>query len=673
MKIQVPCIAVVGDRSSGKSSVLEAITGLRFPVKDNIGTRFPIELHLCPTSHGQDATFNVRIQSTDSSKQEEFEVNKDSFDESDISGIIDAAEEAILEGGARFSEDALVINMRGPGVPHLSLVDLPGFHPPQEDEQSTSDREIVDHILKRYMAKCIILAIVSAQHPALSQKVLSEVQRYDEDNTRTLGIVTKPDLQASSIKNESDLMCFVKSIDESVRTPTWGWHILRNRSDTEISNTNEERDQKEERFFESGHWSNVLSRNLGSQALRIKLNNILLDYSERDVHGLSKDCKEVIAECKDRLALLGEPRPTAHELRTHLEQLASRFHNLCLHAIEGHYDDNFFGGLFPERGSGWFEDNRIRKLQALLHDQNQAFAHVIRTKGSKRIIIPKTLDVSQPQTSVPTSLQELIDRYDFEEPAKIASKDVVAHLQLLLPAYQGREFPGTVNDTLVVKLFREQAQPWEAIARHHIHLMLSVTEEFVKKLVYHITNPDLNTFSRIVAKIVEPFFDMKSTVLESKLQELLYHYKSGGLQIIDAEYRALLALKRQKNGHIDQVRGPFEKRPQESRKEMGEMNQVHGTFGSEIDDLIDKSETYYEMSLRTFTDNIVILAIENCLIRDLPTIIAADKFKQMTNDELEELASETPDIQEARQQQQVELASMKECLQTCLKWKLMRE
>lgn len=72
-------------------------------------------------------------------------------------------------------------------------------------------------------------------------------------------------------------------------------------------------------------------------------------------------------------------------------------------------------------------------------------------------------------------------------------------------------------------------------------------------------------------------------------------------------------------------------------------------------------------------DNVVILAIENCLIRDLPSIIATDKFKQMTDDEIEQLASEAPDIQEARQQQHIELRFTEECLQTCLKWKMKRE
>ena len=44
--VELPQIIVVGDQSSGKSSVLEAISGLRFPTKDILCTRFATELIL---------------------------------------------------------------------------------------------------------------------------------------------------------------------------------------------------------------------------------------------------------------------------------------------------------------------------------------------------------------------------------------------------------------------------------------------------------------------------------------------------------------------------------------------------------------------------------------------------------------------------------------------------
>ena len=48
--VSLPQIIVCGDQSSGKSSVLDAISGVSFPVKSNLSTRFPTELVLRKTS-----------------------------------------------------------------------------------------------------------------------------------------------------------------------------------------------------------------------------------------------------------------------------------------------------------------------------------------------------------------------------------------------------------------------------------------------------------------------------------------------------------------------------------------------------------------------------------------------------------------------------------------------
>ena len=44
--VALPQLIVCGDQSSGKSSVLEAISGISFPTKDNLCTRFATEVIL---------------------------------------------------------------------------------------------------------------------------------------------------------------------------------------------------------------------------------------------------------------------------------------------------------------------------------------------------------------------------------------------------------------------------------------------------------------------------------------------------------------------------------------------------------------------------------------------------------------------------------------------------
>jgi hypothetical protein len=54
--VSLPQIIVCGDQSSGKSSVLEALSGVSFPIKSSLCTRFPTELVLRRAPH-----FSARV------------------------------------------------------------------------------------------------------------------------------------------------------------------------------------------------------------------------------------------------------------------------------------------------------------------------------------------------------------------------------------------------------------------------------------------------------------------------------------------------------------------------------------------------------------------------------------------------------------------------------------
>lgn len=75
------------------------------------------------------------------------------------------------------------------------------------------------------------------------------------------------------------------------------------------------------------------------------------------------------------------------------------------------------------------------------------------------------------------------------------------------------------------------------------------------------------------------------------------------------------------------------------------------------------------MSLRTFTDNVIILAIENCLVRDLPNVFTTRAVNRMKRAELEQLASESPEIQVERDEVQREYDSLNRGLEACNRYR----
>ncbi|KAK0954179.1 hypothetical protein LTS01_024037, partial [Friedmanniomyces endolithicus] len=128
--IDLPQIVVCGDQSAGKSSVLEAISGIRFPTKDNLCTRFATELVL-----RRDENAGVKVSIIPGSNRDDHEKQRLSefshevdMNSPDIGGLIEEAKQVMgLSQTKVFSSDVLRVEFQGVNQPHLTLVDLPGL------------------------------------------------------------------------------------------------------------------------------------------------------------------------------------------------------------------------------------------------------------------------------------------------------------------------------------------------------------------------------------------------------------------------------------------------------------------------------------------------------------------------------------------------------------------
>lgn len=673
--VDLPQIIVVGDQSSGKSSVLEAISRVRFPVKEGVCTRFATELVLRTDPQTR---IDVKVQPAAASGDVLYTFNETRFDKEELPRIIEMAKARLLRDNAAFSEDILRIEISSPDVPHLTLVDLPGFYHAEDENQSAEGRKIVDRLVETYMERknSIILAIVSARNQVIMQKVLSKVKAHDKNQERTLGIITKPDLLIPGSQDEDKFIKLARNQELSHRLAL-GWHVLRNRSEMEGSLTPQERDSKEREFFDSGIWSAIPSNNRGVNTLRKKLANILLDHIRQNLDTLIKNIEENLDNRRKKLQRLGSPRSSPAQLRAHLDKIASQFQLLSLRAIEGNYSDEFFGGLYPDDMSASMDDGRIRKLRALVRDLNRTFAYILSTKGSRRVILADDADAQDSddgnltgeEASLPSFLHVLATQYPFRTPEKVSRDTIKAELEPLSSANQGTEFPGTTNDLIAVKLFQDQSRPWEAIARFHIGFILRIVKSFTEKLVTHITGLDQTTCSAILLNVVDPFFEERTPMLENKLQELLCHFRSGYPQPSDAEFRQALTRRRQKQLTAELLQNLLASRPElfteKGKQQLAGLGVSARKSEFGVDGLIDKSETYYELSLRNFTDNVIILAIENCLIKDLPTIITTGAVSRMENKILERLAAESTDIRVERAELEGECEALQKGLDLC--------
>lgn len=121
--LQLPQLVVCGDQSSGKSSVLEAITEIPFPRKENLCTRFATEIVLRRAKTESISTKIIPDKSRPAHEQiklQEFKKTINGFGE--LAPLMDEAMTLMgldngnsLGGLKAFSRDVLSIEISGPG------------------------------------------------------------------------------------------------------------------------------------------------------------------------------------------------------------------------------------------------------------------------------------------------------------------------------------------------------------------------------------------------------------------------------------------------------------------------------------------------------------------------------------------------------------------------------
>ncbi|KAH7139900.1 P-loop containing nucleoside triphosphate hydrolase protein [Dactylonectria estremocensis] len=613
--VNLPQIIVVGEQSSGKSSVLEAISHVRFPVERGLCTRFATELVL---RQAPETRVNVSVRFADKSKAPQ-SFQRRGFHEDDLPEIIKEAKECMgfTRAGKDFSKDVLRLEIQGPGMYPLTLVDLPGLFHAETETQSLNGKETVDELVEGYMRQknSIILVVIAANAQLASQVALRRVKEMDPQRQRTLGVITKPDLTHAGLEDEETYLRVAKN-QEGANKFHLGWHVLHNRTEKETSL--KARDETEEKFFRTGAWATLPRDDCGIATLRKKLSRVLYNHIRTSLPGVIKDIEGKLGERQEELDRLGKSRSTREDMRSFLLGISSDFQRLARDGVYGRYNDAFFGGL----------DDDDRKLRAQLRNFNRAFDHILKTKGAKTVLTDTSdLEDMLEGENIPEYLQEFLERYayDFPDPEFIMTHDLIAQLEKQAARNQGLEFPGSPNKDLAIQLFKEKAAPWRDIAEFHLSRVTFIAKAFVDQLFKHVVGqPGTNrTTEAILSTCVDPFFEEKEKMLGEKLEELLRPYAEAYALPLDAEFYRSLS--------------------QQSS---------------------DRS-----MSRRTFTDNVINLAIESCLVHDIPDILTPTKVHRMNEARLEELAGESEDSKARRENLKEEIDILRQGLAQCLRYR----
>ncbi|KAL9610785.1 MAG: hypothetical protein Q9167_004541, partial [Letrouitia subvulpina] len=660
--VQLPQLIVCGDQSSGKSSVLEAISGIPFPIKDNLCTRFATEVIL---RHASTESISVAIvPDTIRSKEErsrllEFRHTLSQLE--DFSSLVDKAKDhmSVTIGNNAFSTDVLRLEISGPDQPHLTIVDLPGLIHSQNRSQSDEDVKLVKKMVHDYMSngRSIILAVVSAKNDYANQIILKLAQKIDKFGRRTIGIITKPDTLPPGSESEASFLSLARNMDIEFRL---GWHVLKNRDYSERHTSMNARNQAEKIFFEQGAWKDFPREDVGISTLRDKLSEILFGQIKAELPALIDDIEQQAQDCEATLIKLGSSRDTVDQQRLFLLQISQDFQVLAKAAVDGSYGDEFFGEPRSKEGSA-------KRLRAIIQNQNIQFAEKVRLHGQNRRI---------------TDNDEVYDDTNDDgsptEKKSLSRSAFIDEIHDLLSNMRGRELPGTYQPLLVGDLFREQSKPWEGLARSHMRAAWDVAKFFLDILLSHLA--DETTADRLLHQMVYPSMDRIRHILDEKVSEILKAYKNSH-PITYNHYFTETIQKVKEKRRIEQMTQrlqdhwgggvDFSQPVEMETLDVSEMISAL-TISTEADmdryacmEILDCMEAYYKVAMKTMIDNVTIQAIELCLLANIDKVFTPSDVQQMDAELVGRIASEPTHHRSLRETTSRKLAALQSGLEIC--------
>jgi GTPase SAR1 family protein len=519
--IGLPQIVVVGDQSTGKSSVVEALTRVPFPRAHGKCTRFTTQIRLCRSDQIDTVISILPEPGTSEEEKKTLGGFKQSFgDDADFGTIFERAMDAIFQSGGNhsfLSKHTLDIKISGPDQPHLTVVDLPGIIHSAHTETTETDKNAILALARTYMDKerTIILPVVSGSEDISKQAILMEAKRFDRNGIRTLGIIINPD-KTESKEREKEFINLASNKDSKNKLHL-GWHILRNRTHNEIHFTHVERDRTEKDFFENSDWGRMLDPSqLGVEALSKRLSTQLIRHFTAEVFKVEDDIKFKLAECREKLAQLGEDYDTPEEMSAEFARLSTGSLRLIRAAILAH--GNLTGEVFfPTHEDG---EHYARNIRSRIAKQNAFFAEHMEKWGSSCVIVD---DKSSHAGKVPP-LKGLCST--LRKKTKTHSEYLKFEVQRLVEENSGKELSMDIDAKLVYRFFQSYSSSWIEFAMQHIQDVHKLCEEFMTELLQYAWPKQIGM--RVNYKFIQSGID---TMLKNALYEL-EHLKTDRLRYV---------------------------------------------------------------------------------------------------------------------------------------------
>ncbi|KAI8996220.1 P-loop containing nucleoside triphosphate hydrolase protein [Trametes punicea] len=357
--LNLPRIAVIGNQSAGKSSLVEAMSKIKVPRDAGTCTRCPMELRL--SSSDEEWTCQVAVRwecgpdGRGSRQVREVPFGDCLTDPDDVELMLRRAQAAVLnmktdqayyldkdaealkqlskDAPQTFSRNVVCIDLTGPGLPDISFVDLPGLI---QNDDGNGEVQLVEELVRSYISSSntLILMALPMTDDIQNQKAAQLAREVDPNGLRTIGALTKPDaIPDGSLGLKR---AYLDVVEGRAHRTRHGYYVVRQPDDAERQQkiTHAQARAAETKFFASQKpWAASEHRH------RFGVDNLIGCVSERlteliraDLPRIQQEVSAQRGECMRRLEALP---PKTTEPQIHVLRLTTSFADEVKQYIQG--------------------------------------------------------------------------------------------------------------------------------------------------------------------------------------------------------------------------------------------------------------------------------------------------------------------------------------------------
>ncbi|KAJ3559507.1 hypothetical protein NM688_g311 [Phlebia brevispora] len=376
----LPRIAVIGNQSAGKSSLVEAISGITVPRASGTCTRCPMECRLIHSNRPWQCQVLLRKETDENGNKipaKEVPFGPLLHDKTQLEEMLRRAQLAVLNpsvspslfenfdtkslkpgekplGSVKqlaFSDDVVCLDLQAPEVTDLSFIDLPGIISNVASGEDRGNIEAVKSMVKEHIkGNTLILLTITMRDDIDNQGAAFLAHEEDEKGLRTIGVLTKPD----TIQHGEE-QAWLSVLEGASHPLKHGYFVTKQPSPKELEEkiSFETARQRERAFFEgTAPWSDrtTLRNRMGTPNLTKELSRLLGNvinqafvwlpcdsyiptYALSRLPGLRKESKESYQDVRQQLDNL--PPPPSDNPSGELLRLVTTFSTDVEHLIQG--------------------------------------------------------------------------------------------------------------------------------------------------------------------------------------------------------------------------------------------------------------------------------------------------------------------------------------------------